>query len=133
MKNTPNIPNVPNLPFAIAAPVNLGINTFNTVRPEINRVAAASGDVVLDPVNRVPVGKGAKAILQRAAPLVASIPRKAKALQMLANASPYIDKAGDAVEAGESYVDYTKKPVPQGLSLQQKQMLNNLIKYNFGN
>lgn len=135
IKNTPNIPNVPNLPFAIAAPVNLGINAFNTVRPEVNRVAAATGDVVLDPVNWVPAGRAVKGVLKGAASLI-NVPKLTKRLNVIANASPYIDRGLDVLEAGESYANYDDKPrisqpVVEDLTPEQKKLLEKVSKYNF--
>jgi hypothetical protein len=134
IKNAPPIPNAPNLPFGVSAPVNFAVNAFNNVvSPRTNQTAAALGDVILDPVNVAPAGRWAKKGLQGAASLVSMTPRVAQRLRVLAGAAPWVDRGGNVVEGAESYIDYSKKPVPKDLSPQQKEMLLQLARYRFQN
>jgi hypothetical protein len=108
-------------------------NTF----PNVNRIAAATGDVVLDPLNRVPFGRMAKYGLHGVANFVKTLPMGAKAAQklmMFGNAAPYIDLAGDAAEAVDLHIDYPNKPRInfETMTPQQKEFLQKLSEYNFG-
>ena len=130
-------PKIPNIPSPLAGPVNLGINAINFVRPGVNRVAAASGDVVLDPINRIPVGKSAKLGLYMASG-ISGLPRKvASGMRSLGVAAPWIDRGSDVVQGVKEYMNYSKKPKFQKkereMTPKQKEFLQKISSYNFGN
>jgi hypothetical protein len=102
--------------------------------PYINSAAGAIGDVLLDPFNRVPLGVGAKYGLH----FLSKFPSRAAAQKILlglGDAAPYIDSGLDVIEGVESYNDYPNKPrfEPKKMTPQQKEFLQKLSEYNFGN
>jgi hypothetical protein len=133
-----NGPKIPTINHPILSPINFGIHTLNAAKDvDANRKAAALGDVVLDPINRVPVGRMAKFGLHGVANFVQTLPRGAKAAQRLMNlgsAAPYVDLAGDVAESADSYIEYPNKPrfEPKKMTPQQKEFLQKLSEYNFG-
>jgi hypothetical protein len=131
-------PKIPNIPSSFAGPANMAINVFNAVRPFVNRGSAAVGDVVLDPVNRAPVGKAAKYGLTLASNVANMPKRAAKILSVLGQYSPLADAGGDVVEAIGEYKKYPTKPKffreqPQDLTPQQNDFLKKISQYNFAN
>lgn len=136
IKNSSKLPYLSG-PFSGTA--NIGIGAFNLAKDyDINRLAAAAGDVVMDPINRFPAGRLAKYGLTGAANLISKFPSRAalaKRMLMLGNAAPYVDAAGDAIEAVESYSDYKDKPryEPKEMTPQQQEFMKKLSQYNFGN
>jgi hypothetical protein len=135
IKNSSRLPYV-NGP--LSGPANFGIGAINLAKDiDFNRTAAAVGDVVLDPVNRFPLGRLAKYGLKGAANLLSKFPSRAaaaKRMLMLGNAAPYVDAAGDVIEGAESYSDYKDKPryEPKEMTPKQEEFLKKLSGYNFG-
>ncbi len=128
---------IPNIPSYFAGPANLAINAFNSVRPGINRGAAAVGEEVLDPLNWPPAGKFAKFGLNLASQ-IANMPSKAvKALKILGNAAPWLEKGKDVSDVAAQYINYPTKPKfrqeEKEMTPQQKEFLQKLSQYNFGN
>lgn len=105
----------------------------NSENSHVNRRAAAIGDVLLDPLNRVPIGRYLKKGAAFLAPFVTNANRSKRLLQ-LGNAAPYIDAGGDIIEGVESYGNYPDKPrFYPGLTPQQEDVLQKISQYNFGN
>ena len=135
-----NFRGIPNIPSPLAGPVNLGINALNAViGPGNNRGAASVGEVVLDPVNYM-IGAAARG-LQLGLPAVSQManlgPKATQALRTIGNSAPWLDKGGDVVEVGMEYNKYPTKPKfekkEKQITQQQKEFLQKLSGYNFGN
>jgi len=79
--------------------------------PNVNKYAGVGGDVILDPVNVAPIGRGAKALLKgaSAAVMASGATRQARNLNILGETAPWIDRAGDFYSAVKSYMGYGKK------------------------
>lgn len=134
-----NFSGIPNIPSPLAAPANLGINAFNAVvGPKNNRVAAAVGEVALDPVNYM-IGAAARG-LQFGMPAISQManlgPKAAQVLKNIGNAAPWLDRGGDVVETTTEYNKYPTKPKfekkEKEITPQEKEFLQKLSGYNFG-
>jgi hypothetical protein len=128
---------IPRIPSPLAGPANLAIGALNTVRPSINRGAAAVGEEALDPLNWIPAGRAAKTGFTLASN-IANMPQKAaKVLKFLGNASPWVDRISDASDVVNQYLEYPTKPKfekkEKEMTPQQKEFLQKLSGYNFGN
>jgi hypothetical protein len=136
---------LPTIPSPIAAPVNVGIKAYNAARPYINRGAAAVGEVALDPANffggRIIKGVGQGLKLASQIPNISA--RAAQVLQGTGVAAPWINRAKDVGEIVGQYIGYPTKPKfnqdvirreeEKSLSPSQKEFLQKISRYNFGN
>ena len=79
--------------------------------PNVNKYAGVAGDVILDPVNVAPIGRWAKTGLKGAATLAqaSGASKQARNLNILGDAAPWLDRAGDFYSAVKSYMGYGKK------------------------
>jgi hypothetical protein len=64
-------------------------------------------------------------------------PTATQALKTIGNAAPWLDRGGDVVETGIEYNKYPTKPKfekkEKEITPQQKEFLQKLSSYNFGN
>lgn len=97
----------------------------------INEAAAYAGETVLDPVNKIPVGKLSRLGIMIAATRKKVPEKSAWVLRQMAGAGPYIIKGNEVYQSAQNIMN--PKEREDVMTPQQKEFVKKLSGYNFGN